>query len=347
MRKRVIKLITVMCITTLSIVGCGNSNDKVEEPIISENGLMGSNEPTDVNVGLIMGPPSMGLGYFMNEAENKATYNNYNFEVVNTDYATLAAKLNTGDIDIATLPSNVAPILYNNKELQEEIQVISIGNLGVLYVLTSDKSINEIEDLKGRTVYSIGEGGTPEYTFDYILEEKDLLGKVNFEFRATPFEVLNLLQAEKDAIALLPQPFVEVAKILVPGVNVAIDVTEAWESIENENNAESVTTVTVARRKFIEQHEQAVIEYLDFSKKSTDYTLQNIEESAAWTEKYETFMSTDIAVKAIPECSIVTISGEEMKELLNPFIKIMYDLNPDAVGGSIPDDEFYYIKGKK
>lgn len=32
-----------------------------------------------------------------------------------------------------------------------------------------------------------------------------------------------------------------------------------------------------------------------------------------------------------------------MKEKLGGFIDIMYDFNPDAVGGSIPDDNFYYI----
>ena len=32
-----------------------------------------------------------------------------------------------------------------------------------------------------------------------------------------------------------------------------------------------------------------------------------------------------------------------MKEILSGFLQIIYDLNPDAVGGSMPDDDFYYI----
>ena len=80
------------------------------------------------------------------------------------DYSALSAKLNQGDYDIITCPSNVSAILYNNKDMNEEVKVISIGNMGLLYILTTDSTIQSMEDLKGRTVYSIGEGGPPEYT---------------------------------------------------------------------------------------------------------------------------------------------------------------------------------------
>lgn len=309
----------------------------------TERKLMGSTEATDIRVGLIMGPPSMGLGWMMNQAEQGNTYNRYIFEIDGIDYTGLAAKLNQGDYDIITCPSNVCAILYNNKDMREDVEVISINNMGVLYVLTTDSSINSMNDLKGRTVYSIGEGGPPEYTFGYLLEQSGLSKDVNFSFRATPFEVLNLLQDEKNSIALLPQPFVEVAKLLVNDLRVAIDVTEAWNALNLESGAEAVTTVSIVRKSFLEEHEQAVTEYLKLAKQSTDYTLEHVEEAAKWTETYETFMNPEIAVDAIPHCSICTITGEEMKEKLSGFLKIMYNTNPDAVGGAMPGDDFYYM----
>lgn len=308
-----------------------------------EESASASDEACDVNVGLIMGPPSMGLGYFMNEAETGNTYNNYSFTVEGIDYSTLAAKLNQGTYDIITCPSNVSSILYNNKDLNDSVEVISINNLGLLHILTTDTSVNSMEDLKGRTVYSIGEGGPPEYTFEYLLDKYNLSGQVNFSFRSTPFEVLNLLQDEPNAIALLPQPFVEVAKLLVNDLRTPIDVTKAWDELNVSSGAQSVTTVTVVRKKFLEEHRQAVDEYLKYAKLSTDYTLNNVEQAAKWTEKYETFLNPDIAVDAIPQCSICTITGSQMKTILSGFLQIMYDLNPDAVGGRMPDDDFYYI----
>ena len=184
-------------------------------------------------------------------------------------------------------------------DMNEQVKVISIGNLGLLYIVTTDPTIQSIQNLAGRTVYSIGEGGPPEYTFEYMLEQYHLIGQVNFSLRSTPFEVLNLLQEETNGVALLPQPFVEVAKLLVNNLNVPINIMQAWNELNLSTGAESVTTVTVVRKAFREQHEQAVQEYLQLAKQSTDYTLANVEQAAARTDTYETFMNPDIAVQAI------------------------------------------------
>lgn len=356
------KLLSVAVALVLAVgmmTGCGKADNsdksgksetkkvtetsKKDKDSSKERKLKGSADATDVKVGLIMGPPSMGLGWMMNQNDQGATFNHYNFTVDGIDYSSLAAKLNQGEYDIITCPSNVSAILYNNKDMNEQVKVIDIGNLGLLYVVTTDPSIQSMEDLSGRTVYSIGEGGPPEYTFDYLMEQYDLKEKINFSFRSTPFEVVNLLQEEKNAVALLPQPFVEVAKLLVDNLNVPIDVTQAWDELNLDTGAESVTTVTVVRTAFLEEHEQAVVEYLNLAKQSTEYTLANVEEAASWTDTYETFMNPEIAKEAIPKCNICAITGDEMKQKLSGFLKIMYDLNPDAVGGAMPDDDFYYI----
>lgn len=342
--RKIFALLLALAMALSLLAGCGQSADTPAGGDDAQaSGPSGSAEATDVNVGLIMGPPSMGLGWMMNQNDEGATYNHYNFTVEGIDYSALAAKLNEGTYDIITCPSNVSAILYNNKDMNEEVKVISIGNLGLLYIVTTDPTIQSMQDLAGRTVYSIGEGGPPEYTFEYMLKEYNLSGQVNFSFRATPFEVLNLLQEEPNGVALLPQPFVEVAKLLVDNLNVPIDITQAWNELNLSTGAESVTTVTVVRKAFLEEHEQAVQEYLKLAKQSTDYTLANVEQAAAWTDTYETFMNPDIAVQAIPKCNICTVTGEEMKQKLSGFLQIMYDLNPDAVGGAMPGDDFYYI----
>lgn len=320
-----------------------SAENESSDPAETEISYMGSADACDVNVGLIMGPPSMGMGWFINEAKEENTYNHYNFEVDGVDYTSVAAKFNTGDYDIIHCPSNVGAILYNNHDMKEDAVAIDIGNLGLLYILTTDPSVQSMQDLQNRTVYSIGEGGPPEYTFDYILDQEGLADSVNFSFRSTPFEVLNLLQDEENAIALLPQPFVEVAKLLVPDVNTPIDITKEWDSLNLENGAESVTTITLVRKSFLEEHEQAVVEYLNMCKKSVDYCLENPKEAADWTDEFETFLNGEVAEAAMPYVNMCAITGQEMKDKLSGFLQIMYDYNPDAVGGAMPDDDFYYI----
>lgn len=341
MKKQFIPLLAAMCLSVAAISVPVLAAD-TSEYIPSGIEYSGSQDACDVNVGLIMGPPSMGMGWFINEAKEGNTYNNLNFEVGGVDYTALASKFNTGDYDIIHCPSNVGAILYNNEDLKEDAVVIDIGNLGLLYVMTTDPSVKSMQDLQGRNVYSIGEGGPPEYTMGYLLEQEGL-DNVNMSFKSTPFEVLNLLQDEENSIALLPQPFVEVAKLLVPGIYTPIDITEEWNSLNLESGAESVTTITIVRKSFLEEHEEAVVEYLNMCKKSVDYCLENPKEAADWTDEFETFLNGEVAEAAVPYVNMCAITGQEMKDKLSGFLQIMYDYNPDAVGGAMPGDDFYYI----
>lgn len=341
MKKQFIPLLAALCLSVAAISVPVLAAD-TSEYIPSGIEYSGSQDACDVNVGLIMGPPSMGMGWFINEAKEGNTYNNLNFEVGGVDYTALASKFNTGDYDIIHCPSNVGAILYNNEDLKEDAVVIDIGNLGLLYVMTTDPSVKSMQDLQGRNVYSIGEGGPPEYTMGYLLEQEGL-DNVNMSFKSTPFEVLNLLQDEENSIALLPQPFVEVAKLLVPGIYTPIDITEEWNSLNLESGAESVTTITIVRKSFLEEHEEAVVEYLNMCKKSVDYCLENPKEAADWTDEFETFLNGEVAEAAVPYVNMCAITGQEMKDKLSGFLQIMYDYNPNAVGGAMPGDDFYYI----
>ena len=341
MKKQILTALTALSLTAAAAIPAF-AEEPTSDYIPSGIEYAGSTEACDANVGLIMGPPSMGMGWFINEAKEGSTYNNYNFEVGGVDYTALASKFNTGDYDIIHCPSNVGAILYNNTDLKEDAVVIDIGNLGLLYVMTTDPSVQSMQDLQGRNVYSIGEGGPPEYTMGYLLEQEGL-NDVNMSFKSTPFEVLNLLQDEENSIALLPQPFVEVAKLLVPGIYTPIDITEEWDSLDLENEAESITTITIVRKSFLEEHEEAVVEYLNMCKASVDYCLTHPKEAADWTDEFETFLNGEVAEAAVPYVNMCAITGTEMKDKLSGFLQIMYDYNPDSVGGAMPGDDFYYI----
>lgn len=336
-KTRILSLALAVIMMIAVLAGCGNKQNS------SDTGKA-SNAKTDVNVGYIMGPPSMGEGWFMNQAEEGNTYNNFNMTVDGMDYSKITASLNDGTYDIVTVPVNVAAIYYNNKSLQTKAKVIDITNLGLLYIITTDPHIKSLKDLKGKNLYAIGEGATPEYTLDYVLKKNKLDKTVNVSYKSTPFEVLNLLQKEKNSVAMLPQPFVEVAKTMVKGLYVPIDISKEWE--KGEKNSQAITAVTIVSDKFLKEHEQAVIEYLQMSKKSADYTNSHIEQAAKWTDDYGTFMNPAIAKQAIPHCNIVAITGNDMKKMISNFLEVIYKMDPEAIGNKMPDDDFYYIPPK-
>ncbi len=308
-----------------------------------DRALSGSADPCDVRVGLIMGPPSMGLSQFIVAAQAGKTTNKFTFEPNGVDYVGLSAMFNKGDYDICTLPSNIGPILYNNEELKNDYEVLSINNLGVLYVMTNDSSLSTLEDLKGRTVYSYGEGGTPEYTIEALLKKNGLEGTFNLEFKSSPLEVLNMMQEQANCVAILPQPFVSLAKILVNPLYIPIDLTVEWDKAFADTGSQAVTTTTIVNKKFREEHEQAVIEYLNMAGQSVTWTLANMGDAAALQEELGTFLNNSVALDAMPYISMTNLTGEEMRTALSGFLSELYKANPDSIGGKMPGEDFYYL----
>ncbi|MDE7223635.1 MAG: ABC transporter substrate-binding protein, partial [Acetatifactor sp.] len=50
-----------------------------------------------------------------------------------------------------------------------------------------------------------------------------------------------------------------------------------------------------------------------------------------------------IARKAIPQCNITYMDGEEMRQALSGYLQVLFDREPSAVGGAMPGEDFYYI----
>lgn len=324
--------------------GADASDGAVEFTATTESrDLMGSAEPCDVRVGLIMGPPSMGLSQFILAAQAGKTINNFTFDLNGVDYVGLSALFNKGDYDICTLPSNIGPILFNNDELKNSYEVISVNNLGVLYVMTNDENLASLDDLRGRTVYAYGEGGTPEYTIEALMKKTGLDGAFNLEFKSSPLEVLNMMQEQENCVAILPQPFVSLAKILVNPLYIPIDLTVEWNQAFADTGNQAVTTTTIVNKQFLEEHEQAVVEYLNMAGQSVAWTLANMDKASALQEELGTFLNNSVALDAMPYISMVNLTGEDMRTALSGFLGELYVANPDSIGGALPGDDFYYL----
>ena len=352
-RRGFTSLMGACALSALGLAGCSSSSEKSADAASVEfttheesRDLMGSADTCDVRVGLIMGPPSMGLSQFIVAAQNGLTKNNFTFTPNGVDYVGLSAAFNQGDYDICTLPSNIGPILYNNDELKNDYEVISINNLGVLYVMTNDESLATLDDLAGRTVYSYGQGGTPEYTIEALLKKKGIENTFNLEFKSSPLEVLNMMQEQENCVAILPQPFVSLAKILVNPLYIPIDLTVEWDEAFSDTGSQAVTTTTIVNKAFLEAHEQAVIEYLDMAGQSVTWSLANMGEAASLQEELGTFLNNSVALDAMPYISMTNLTGETMRTALSGFVEELYRANPDSVGGALPGEDFYYLPPK-
>ncbi len=346
------KLLSLLCVLSLSaalLAGCSTAGDAgtSETPGSSStpSDVTEMADPIDVNVMALKGPTAMGMVEFMNEADSGTiTDNNYHFNITAaTDE--VSAALAQGTTDIAAVPANLASVLYNNTE--GGVQVLAINTLGVLYIVESGDTVHSVEDLRGKTIYASGKGNTPEAALNYVLTQNgiDPSTDVTIEWKSEQAECLSALMAEENAIAMLPQPFVTTAQAQSENLRVALDLTEEWDALQADSETPStlVTGVVVARTTFVEEHPEVVSAFLDHYQESVDYVNSNVEEAAQLVGQYE-IVTAEVAQKALPECNIVFIEGDEMKEKLSGYLSVLFEQNPQSVGGALPDDAFYFSR---
>ena len=231
-------------------------------------------------------------------------------------------------------------MLYNKTE--GRIKIAAVNTLGVLYILSKGIDISSVADLKGQTIYTTGQGTTPEYTLRHILSENNIDPDkdVTIEYMSEAAEVLQKASAMDSAVVMLPEPFVEVAKTKDPAFETVIDLTKEWEKIHDDSSI--VTGVLVVSENFASSNENALRTFLDEYKASSENATANIEETASLLEKYD-IIKAAIATKAIPYCNICFITGDEMISKVTGYFKVLFDASPDSLGKKLPDNNIFYI----
>ena len=326
--KKLFALILAVLTVLAIFAGCANNGNNEEDGAVT------------VRLGGLKGPTSMGMVKLLDDAEHGLTGNAYEFTMAVTADE-LTPKLIKGEIDIAAVPANLGSILYNNSN--GAVEVIAINTLGVIYIVEKGgDEVHSIADLRGKTIYATGKGTTPEFALNYLLAENGLdpANDITVEWKSEPTEIAAQMATEEHAIAMMPQPFVTVASNQLPDLRIAVDMTEAWNELEN--GSRFVTATLVANRAFADGHPEEVKKFLEEYKNSSDYVNENAAEAALLVEKYD-IVKAPVAEKAIPYCNMVCITGEEMKTSLEGYLGVLHEQDPKSVGGQLPGDDYYLI----
>lgn len=296
--------------------------------------------PQPIRIASLKGPTSMGLVKLMDQNEKNEVNNDYSF-IISATVDEIVALIGKDELDIAAIPANLASVLYNKTE--GKISVAAINTLGVLYIVENGDTLNTLEDLKGKTIYSTGKGTTPEYVLNYILgsNEIDINKDLTIEYKSEATEVAALLASKENIIALLPQPFIAASQAKNKNIKIAFDMTEEWDKLQVDTKGSLVTGVVIVNNSFIENNKEEFDIFLKEYEASVNFVNNNIDEASELVGRYD-IVPTSIAKKSIPLCNISFISGIEMEEKLSGYLKVLYNADPQSIGGKLPDEGFYY-----
>ena len=270
-----------------------------------------------VRIAGLKGPTTMGLVNLLPMEEDGSASLDYDLQLYGTADE-IVPLLTKGELDMAAIPANLAATLY--QKTQGGIQVMAVNTLGVLYVVEKGDTVHSVADLKGRTILSTGKG--------------------TIEFYSEATEVTAQMAVAQDAIAVLPQPYVTSASMQDDTLRVALDLTEEWDKV---CDTQLITGVTVVRTEYAQEHPDVVEAFLKDYTASVDAANNDLDGTAALCEEQGVVAKAAIAKAALPNCNIVCVTGDEMQADVAGYLQVLYDADPAAVGGAMPDDAFYWM----
>lgn len=315
--KRIVAMITaaVMLFSLAAFAACSKKQDD-----------------TEIRIAALKGPTGMG----MVKLADKQNYPNYTVSIEASPDA-LNPRIISGEVDVAAVPVNLASVLYN--KLDGDISVLAVSTLGVLYVLEAGSEVNSVADLAGKTVYATGQGATPEYILNYLLDKNGVAGSVEVNYVGEHAALASMLADGSAEIGMLPEPNVTSTLAGNDDLRIALNLTEEWNKV---CSTELVQGVVIARKSFVNEHPEAIEQFLREYEKSSAFVNENIDEAAKLIVDAGILGNVEIAKKAIPNCNISFSKGEAMHKAVEGMLAVLFEANPKSIGGKLPDKDFYY-----
>ncbi|MCJ7665799.1 MAG: ABC transporter substrate-binding protein [Actinobacteria bacterium] len=293
---------------------------------------------TTIRIGSLKGPTSIGMLKLYDENPKLGDNINTVYEIV-PNPEIMISKLISGEIDIATLPTNTAVNLYNKGA---DYKLAAIIGYGVLYLLSQDKEIRTWSDLEGEEIYIPSRGSTPDVVLRYLLDKNDLNPETDLKliYSFDQVELSQLMINKSISISILPEPFVTMVLRNNPGTKIVFDIEKEWK--KSNRGLSLPMSCLVLNSSLAERFPQEFENFLKYYMDSIGWANENLDKVAELVEKYDIGIDPSVVQEAVPRCNIRFTDVYEAKETVDQYIHILYDFSLEDIGGALPDEDFYY-----
>ncbi|AVK50065.1 ABC transporter substrate-binding protein [Clostridium sp. MF28] len=332
MKKKVSSfLIMILCVLTFA--GCGSSSNQSK----SEDNKKSTK---DISFVTPDGLTAIAVAKLIKEKpEIKSGYDvNYTIEQ-NSD--SLVTSVMKSEPDIAIVPSNVAATVFNKNK---EYKIAGTVGFGSFYIGTTNQN-QSVEDLKGKEVYNIGKGLTPDIIARTILKEKgiDVDKEINFSYVNTVNELAPIILSGKSQYAVIPEPALSTVQSKNDKFNVMLNLNEEWKKLNDSQYGYPQSTIIV-KKELLENDKKFVSELLKQVKDAEEWIYNNKETAGDYCEEIGVSAKKPIVVKAIDRSNIKYVDIKDSYKEYETYFKKLNEFDPKTIGGSIPNDEIFMEK---
>ncbi|AQS03639.1 ABC transporter substrate-binding protein [Clostridium beijerinckii] len=331
--KKKVSLFLIMILCVFTFAGCGSSSNQSK----SEDNKKSTK---DISFVTPDGLTAIAVAKLIKEKpEIKSGYNvNYTIEQ-NSD--SLVTSVMKSEPDIAIVPSNVAATMFNKNK---EYKIAGTVGFGSFYIGTTNQN-QSVEDLKGKEVYNIGKGLTPDIIARTILKEKgiDVDKEINFSYVNTVNELAPIILSGKSEYAVIPEPALSTVQSKNDKFNVMLNLNEEWKKLNDSQYGYPQSTIIV-KKELLENDKEFVSELLKQVKDSEEWIYNNKETVGDYCEEIGVSAKKPIVVKAIDRSNIKYVDIKDSYKEYETYFKKLNEFDSKTIGGSIPNDEIFMEK---
>ncbi len=307
-------LFTVLAIFTLSltIAACGEDEETIS--IMAPSGS-----------------PSLSQTYFEHERPDVPGID-YEIDIV-AGAEPLGAAFGSESHDIIFAPTNLGARLAGSNNSPYQLgAVITWGNL----YLASGRPLDSLADLDGEEIRLFGENATPDIVTRSLLAHYDYDDDPDISYVDAVDTSLAELRTDPDSIGLLAEPALSVGQDDFDELHI-LDLQEVWAEVFE---TDGYPQAGIFIKESVD--EEVALDFLEHFEISAEMARDEPGLVAEYAENLDYDYPREVLEQAIPRSNIHYMDALESREDLETFFERILDLNPELIGGTLPDDDFYF-----
>lgn len=323
-------IILALSMMLLMISGCGSSSP--------DNNA--KKEPVDINVYVPEGLPAITTAKLMKDKPEIAAGYNVTYTVEKTSDSLVAKVLNE-EADIAVVPSTL-PAQAANKGL--DYKLAATAGWGSLYVISSE-DIKDLASVKGKEIYTIGKGLTPDVVLRYVLSQNsvDPDKDVTLTYLNGATELAPAFISGKAKVAVVPEPMLSQILSKKPETKIVASLNDQWKEKQSSNYGYPQSSLII-KGKVAKEHKAFVDSFLKEYEKSIAFANEKPEELGQYSEDLGLTLSKALAPKVMERANINYVAIDKSKDDYAKYYDVIMKFAPKSIGGKIPDEGLYMQK---